>query len=73
MTKPMKYRDLVRMLRDAGFDLVPGRGKGDHEVWEGPGGVKAVLVRDTECSPGLTGQALDAIRKADAIKNTKEK
>jgi predicted RNA binding protein YcfA (HicA-like mRNA interferase family) len=27
---PRKVRDLVRDLRDAGFELVPGGGKGSH-------------------------------------------
>jgi len=62
MTKPMKYKDLVRRLQDADFVLLPNRGKGDHEVWQAPNGTQAILVRDTECSPGVTREALNAIQ-----------
>lgn len=27
------YRDVVRVLRDHGYRILPGRGKGSHEVW----------------------------------------
>lgn len=30
---PRKLRQLLRELRDAGFDEFPGRGKGDHAAW----------------------------------------
>jgi len=59
MTKPMKYRNLARLPRDADFSSRPG--KGDHEVWTGPRGVQTVVVRDTECSPKVTRDALAAI------------
>ncbi|MCL1838112.1 MAG: type II toxin-antitoxin system HicA family toxin [Propionibacteriaceae bacterium] len=62
MTKPMKYRDLVRLLKQAGFSF--RQGKGDHEVWYGPNKAEVVLVKDTECSPGITREALKAIKKA---------
>ena len=58
----MKYRDLARLPRQAGF--VPRRGKGDHEVWDGPKGARAVIVKDVECSPAVTRGALQAIEKA---------
>ncbi|MDR1386111.1 MAG: type II toxin-antitoxin system HicA family toxin [Propionibacteriaceae bacterium] len=59
----MKYRDLVRALRRAGFTSRPG--KGDHEVWTGPNGARAVLVVDVECSPAVTRGALQAIKQAE--------
>ncbi len=34
MVKPMKYRELVKLLRDAGFSSE--QGKGDHEKWSAP-------------------------------------
>jgi len=58
----MKYRELTALLRAAGFRPRPG--KGDHEIWTSPGGVRAVIVRDTECSPKVTRDALAAIRQA---------
>jgi len=58
----MKYHDLTRLLREAGFQSRPG--KGDHEVWSGPHGISVVIVRDTECSPKVTRDALNAITKA---------
>jgi len=57
----MKYRDLVRLLRDAGFESRPG--KGDHEVWTGPRDVRTVIVRDVQCSPKVTRDALAAIQR----------
>lgn len=57
----MKYRDLARMLRDAGF--VPRPGKGDHEVWRsGKHGV--TITRTREVSPGLVSKALGAIERS---------
>ncbi|EJF42703.1 toxin-antitoxin system, toxin component, HicA domain protein [Actinomyces massiliensis F0489] len=35
VTKPMKYRDLARLLRESGF--TSRQGKGDHEVWRNGG------------------------------------
>jgi hypothetical protein len=29
------YRDLIRLLRDAGFEF-KRRGRGDHEIWWNP-------------------------------------
>lgn len=43
---PRKIRDLIRDLRDAGFELDPKRGKGDHQVWEHPRVVGARVVLD---------------------------
>jgi predicted RNA binding protein YcfA (HicA-like mRNA interferase family) len=59
MTKPMKYRDLEKLLRAAGF--TPRQGKGDHEVWSlGPH--QAVITQTREVSPGLVRKALNAIK-----------
>lgn len=33
---PRKLRQLIAELRDAGFVLLPGRGKGDHALWAHP-------------------------------------
>lgn len=33
---PRKLRDLFKAMRQAGFDELPGRGKGDHAVWRHP-------------------------------------
>jgi len=67
VTKPMKYLKLVRLLRKAGFVLLPDRGKGSHEVWEHPSGIQAILVYDTECSPGIVRKALEAIDKVKEL------
>ncbi|MDR1808060.1 MAG: type II toxin-antitoxin system HicA family toxin [Propionibacteriaceae bacterium] len=60
----MKYRDLARQLTAAGFSGRPG--KGDHEVWSHPVGVTVVIVRDTDCSPGVCREALAGIQQARA-------
>ena len=51
----MKYRELVRLLTEAGF--TPRRGKGDHEVWRN-GAVSVTITRTREVSPKVTRDAL---------------
>lgn len=62
MTKPMKYRELVKLLRKAGFENRGG--KGDHENWVN-GTVRATIVHDTECSPKVVRDALAAIKEVE--------
>jgi predicted RNA binding protein YcfA (HicA-like mRNA interferase family) len=38
------YRDVIRLLRNAGFEQVPRRGKGSHEIWRRPDTPPAVTV-----------------------------
>ncbi|MDN6301466.1 MAG: type II toxin-antitoxin system HicA family toxin [Brevibacterium aurantiacum] len=60
MAKEMKYRDLARLLRDAGFS--PREGKGDHEVWSAPGFARHVVLTQTRTvSPGLVRKAQKAM------------
>lgn len=40
---PRKLRELRADLRANGFARLKGRGKGDHEVWKHPTGVRAGL------------------------------
>ncbi|MDD7465502.1 MAG: type II toxin-antitoxin system HicA family toxin [Actinomycetaceae bacterium] len=61
MTKPMKYRDLAKLLTAAGF--TPRHGKGDHEIWT-RGAVQVSITRTREISPGLTAKALKAIERS---------
>lgn len=58
MVKPMRYRDLVALLIEAGFTR--RQGKGDHEVWS-CGTHRTVITQTPEISPGLVRQALRAI------------
>lgn len=70
MTKPMKYRELTRRLREAGITF-QRQGKGDHEVWSAPGLSRPVIVTSTrEVSPAVTRNALKAIEE---IEKTKER
>lgn len=57
----MRYRDLARLLRAAGF--VSCQGKGDHEVWSN-GSVSVSITQTREISPGLTQKALKAIERS---------
>ncbi|MDU7408678.1 type II toxin-antitoxin system HicA family toxin [Varibaculum cambriense] len=61
MVKPMKYRDMVKLLRAAGFEPRPG--KGDHEVWR-KGQISTVIVKTRQLSPGVTRTALKAIERS---------
>jgi predicted RNA binding protein YcfA (HicA-like mRNA interferase family) len=58
VVKPMKYRDLAKLLKQAGF--LPRQGKGDHEVWA-KGAIQVVLTQTREISPGLVRKAPKAI------------
>ncbi len=57
----MKYQELTRLLREAGYS--PRQGKGDHEVWKN--GTETVVITQTrEISPGLTAKALKSIERS---------
>lgn len=58
MVKAMKYRDMVRAMRQNGCTSRPG--KGDHEVWTCGCGEnhRAVITQTTNISPGLVRQAI---------------
>ena len=60
MVKPMKYRELTALLREAGFTA--RQGKGDHEVWS-KGAVQVSITQAREVSPGLVRKALAAIER----------
>ncbi len=58
MVKPMRYRSLVALLREAGFSS--RQGKGDHEVWS-KGSQQVVITQTRDVSPGLVRNVLKAI------------
>jgi predicted RNA binding protein YcfA (HicA-like mRNA interferase family) len=61
MVKPMKYRELVKLLHQAGFSS--RQGKGDHEVWT-LGAYFVVITQTRDISPGLVRKALNTIEAA---------
>lgn len=64
MTKPMKYSELVKLLKGAGF--TKSQGKGDHEKWSHPKLTRPVVITQTrEISPGVTRNALKAIKEVE--------
>lgn len=58
----MKYRDLAKLLKQAGF--LSRQGKEDHEAWA-KGAIQVVLTQTREISPGLVRKALKAIDAAE--------
>ena len=62
MVKPMKYREITKLLLDAGF--TKREGKGDHEKWTAPNGIHVTIVHETTISPGVTRQVLKAIQRS---------
>ncbi|WP_181024681.1 MULTISPECIES: type II toxin-antitoxin system HicA family toxin [Rathayibacter] len=66
MVKPMRYKELVALLRAAGF--ASRQGKGDHEVWSRNGKHHVVLTQTRDVSPGLVRKALNAIEAAEEDK-----
>lgn len=62
MVKPMKYKELAKRLREAGFTATEG--KGDHEIWRYPGIDRPLVITQTrEVSAAVTRNALKAIEK----------
>ena len=60
----MKYRELTRLLTQAGF--TSRQGKGDHEVWT-KGHISVSITQTREISPGLTRKALKAIERSQQL------
>ena len=66
MVKAMKYRELAKLLREAGF--VRSEGKGDHEKWTAQGLARPVIITQTrEVSPGVVRNALKAIAEKEGL------
>ncbi|MFC5281773.1 type II toxin-antitoxin system HicA family toxin [Arcanobacterium canis] len=61
MTKPMTYKKLTKLLKNAGF--TSRQGKGDHEVWSN-GTLTITITQTREISPGITRKALKIINEA---------
>lgn len=62
MTKPMKYSEMVKLLKGAGF--TQSQGKGDHEKWSHPNLSRPVIITQTrEISPAVTRNALKAMKE----------
>ncbi|MFT3944126.1 MAG: type II toxin-antitoxin system HicA family toxin [Ancrocorticia sp.] len=57
----MKYRELARLLHNAGF--TPRQGKGDHEVWRN-GAVTVTITQARVVSPKVVRDALRAIERS---------
>ena len=66
MIKPMRYRNLTALLREAGFS--PRQGKGDHEVWS-KGRHQVVITQTRDVSPGLVRKVLNAIEASGKDEN----
>lgn len=60
MVRPMKYREVARLLEKAGF--IPRHGRGDHEKWTAPDGRHVTIRYQQEASPGVVRQVLKAIK-----------
>ena len=58
MTKPMKYRELAKLLREAGFAM--RQGKGDHEKWYAPDGTHVTIVHATTISPASSNAVISS-------------
>ena len=62
----MRIRDLIRRLRDAGFILQQGQGRGSHRVYDHPHGQTVTIPgHDNNNAPHyLIAQVRDAIEAA---------
>lgn len=60
----MKYSELVKLLKRAGFTR--SEGKGGHEKWSHPKLARPVVITQSrEISPGVTRNALNAIKEVE--------
>ena len=48
------YRDVTRLLRDAGYEQLPGRGKGSHEIWRNPAKLHSIVPRNVTTQHSVT-------------------
>ena len=60
-TRPMRYRELAKLLRDAG--CTARQGKGGHEVWRN-GSVTVTIGQARTVSPKVVRDALRAIERS---------
>jgi predicted RNA binding protein YcfA (HicA-like mRNA interferase family) len=51
-------REIIRVLQHFGYQLLPARGKGSHEVWEGPNKQAFTLPLRDPLSPNVFHQLL---------------
>jgi len=51
-------REALRVLKHCGYRLLPGRGKGSHEIWEGPDGRAFTIPLRDPLSVGVFHQLL---------------
>ena len=65
---PKKIRELKKMLHQAGFELIPKRGKGSHTVWKHPQYKGSITVSGKDSQDAQIYQEKDvkqAIRKVN--------
>jgi predicted RNA binding protein YcfA (HicA-like mRNA interferase family) len=60
--KPKNFRALAKDLNDAGFDQVPGRGKGSHKIFKGNG--RTIVVPDHGSKDIAAGTMRNIARQA---------
>lgn len=61
MAKEVKYRDVAKFLRGAGWEIL--RQRGSHEYWAGPQGKGrlSIVTHGGKVSPGVVGQVIETV------------
>lgn len=61
MPKEVKYRDVAKFLRGAGWEIL--RRRGSHEYWAGPRGEGrlSIVAHGGKVSPGIVGQIIGTV------------
>jgi predicted RNA binding protein YcfA (HicA-like mRNA interferase family) len=69
---PKKVRQLKQMLQQAGFSLLPKRGKGSHSYWVHPLVIKPVVLSGQDGSDAKSYQEKDVVNALAEIEQSEE-
>ena len=66
---PKKVRELKQMLKQAGFTLIPKRGKGSHTIWKHPFYNGTITLSGKDSKDAGRYQERDVKRAIEEVKN----
>ena len=66
---PKKIRELKKMLQQAGFELVPKRGKGSHTVWKHPKYKGSIMLSGKDSKDAQAYQEKDIKKAISKVRN----
>ncbi len=69
---PKKIRELKQILQQAGFILLPKRGKGSHSYWVHPRWLKPVVISGKDGKDAKPYQEKDVIEALEELKQLEQ-